>query len=254
MTTPLRLALFACAGLGSLLGLAAFAANDAEAAPQEGAESEWAALVHDVLVFEPDDEQAAYASTVEWIAHVRAAHPAARIRTYSQWVGPRREVHVLFETVNTLAYFVLLDEIAKCEPCQELDAEIEALTSQETRRRSRLIASDPGSERRLGSQAALIVRSLRANYASVGSATDAAERLVQHVNATYPEIYARAYDEWYPRSGRIQFHFYMNWIPAWEEVERRMRQDPLVREIMEGGQDAFVSDSFEDTWLINLAP
>jgi len=41
---------------------------------------------------------------------------------------------------------------------------------------------------------------------------------------------------------------------AWEGIEARIRHDPVVRELLEGAADAFVDDSFRDTWLTVLAP
>lgn len=252
MTTPLRTALFVSAGLGSLLGLTVLGASRGTVAAGAAAEADWSSMRHEVFVFDETNLGAGQRLAVDFVEHTGVAHPATHFSTYQVWYGDRPEVHLLEETVNTTAFFLAEEELEGCETCGPLLSTMATDFTRKHRSLSRLIESDPEKERSLGPQSALIVRSLRASYPRTGEAVDAARELVQHMNATYPEIYVRAYDEWHPRSGRIHFHIHLSWVPTWESIEARMRADPEVRRILGGAAAAFVEDSFEDVWLITL--
>jgi len=90
-------------------------------------------------------------------------------------------------------------------------------------------------------------------FPRVGEALDTLEAVVRHLNETYPEQYFRAYDEWFPRSGRLHIYVYGSGIPKWEATEARIRRDPVFRELMDGAAEAFVEGSFDDVWLNVLA-
>ena len=224
------------------------AAALAPALPGDAALNHWVFDIGEVDV----DEARRHAREV--VAHRKQAHPGVHFEIYrTSSLEGVFELHVLLETVNTTAQRVFLDEPAQDETCRaQLQFEGEQF---EVVRDAylRLIASDPEKEKRMGPQGGTIIWSLRSRFPRAGEAVDSAAEIARHLNATYPGFYVRAYDEWFPRSGRIHFYIHGSSISGWEAAEAAMRQDPVFRELMGKAAGAFVEDSFEDLWIVSLA-
>lgn len=255
MTLPLRPLL--ALSLGSLalapLGLLP-AASRTEAAPPAPALPGDSALNHWVFDTREVDINEVRRHAREMVAHHEEAHQEVRFEVYrtSQLEGGFA-LHVLMETVNTTAQRAFLDGGVHDETCRaQLAFENEHFELQRDAY-LRLIESDPEKERSLGPQGGVIIWSLRSRFPRVGEAVECAAEVTRHLNATYPGFYVRAYDEWFPRSGEIHLYIFGSSISRWENTESRIRRDPVFRELMEGAADAFVEDSFEDLWLVNVA-
>jgi hypothetical protein len=188
------------------------------------------------------------------VAHLRQEHKDASFELFSKFMeGGDDELHILLETVNTVAQRVFLDEYGSDEVCRALIERERELFRSGRDVYMRLVSSAPEKERRLGPQGGLIIWSLEARFPRLGEALDTIEALTVHLNETYPGLYFRAYDEWFPRSGRLHIYIYGSGIAKWEAIEARIRHDPVYRELMAGAADAFVEGSFDDLWLAIMA-
>ena len=83
-------------------------------------------------------------------------------------------------------------------------------------------------------------------------AMDCARALAEHMNANYPDVYVRAYNEYFPRSGRVYWHTYSSGVSTWERVEARLLDDPEFRRLLKAARGVFVEDSFDDRWTSNV--
>jgi hypothetical protein len=225
-----------------------------EAAPLAAARPGDTALNHWIFDIGEVERAAALEHARQFVEHHKEAHPGVHFETYrTSGLEGKFELHVLLETVNTTAQRVFLDRDIDDEPCRSLirfeDDNFEVRSDSYMR----LIASDPEKEERMGPQGGIIVWSLRSRFPLTGDAVDCAAKVTRHLNQTYPGVYFRAYDEWFPRSGRIHFYIYGSSISAWESTEYQIRQDPVFRARMAEAADAFVPDSFEDEWIVNVA-
>jgi len=191
--------------------------------------------------------------TRELVAHVNAAHPEVHIEAFasSRLEQPRR-VHLILEAVNSATLRQFITESPKDQECGSLLAALEVAPMG---RDSflRLVSTDPGNPERLERGPRLVVWSLGTHFPRVGEAIECAQQLALHINANYPGLSVRAYDEWFPRSGRIHFYFQVARPPGWEVQEARMRHDPVIRGLFEGAAGAFVQGDFEDMWLSDLS-
>jgi hypothetical protein len=189
----------------------------------------------------------------ELAAHMNQAHPDVHIETFrtSSLEHPAR-LHLILEAESSTALREFLSSGPRDEECR---SRLEALEVAPFGRDTylRLISSDPGNETRLERGPRLVVWSLGTHFPRVGEAIECARNLARHVNENYPGLTVRAYDEWFPHSGRIHFYFYVARPPGWEIQEARMRSDPVVRELLERAAGAFVEGDFEDTWLSDLS-
>jgi hypothetical protein len=234
------------------MGLLASASRGAAARPSSRPED--TALNHWVYdIGELDAEEAAHHAR-QVVAHFKEAHPSIHIETYrTSGMESGFELHVLLETVNTTAQRVFYDRDVVDDVCmaqlQFEDEHFELLSDTYMR----LIESDPEKEERMGNQGGIITWSLRSRFPLTADAVDCAAKVTRHLNESYPGFYFRAYDEWFPRSGNIHFYIYGSSISGWETTEYQIRQDPVFRARMAEAAEAFVPDSFEDLWLVNVA-
>ena len=249
---PLRPIVYATTGsfVLLLLGTLGVSLPGAASPPAESIPGD-AALNH--VVYEIRDATAAEVRTYaqDVVAHMKEAHPEASLALYQERLEVRGDrVHILMETVNARAQEVVLGALGRDDVCRALIERRQSLFELKEDVYLRLITSDPEKERNLGPRAGTIVWSLKARFPRLGEAIECVERVVQHLNATYPDFTFRAYDEWLPRSGGIRIHVsgYSS-IAQWENTDARIRRDPVFRELMGGAADAFVEGSFEQTWI-----
>jgi hypothetical protein len=192
----------------------------------------------------------------EVVKHMKKAHPETTFVLLRERGEPEcNRIHYLLETATTQVQRQFLDAYGQDEVCRALIAREDASFVLKEDVYLRLIASDPAKEQGLEPYQRAVVWKLDARFPRVGQAVECAERLARHLNATYPGFAFRAYDEWFPRSGGIRIYVLdpQNDAVAWEATEAQIRRDSVVRELLEGAADAFVEDSFEDTWLNLLA-
>jgi len=247
------LALLAC-GLAALL-LGPLGASPGEAAAQPPANRPGdAAMNHWAFRTDGVDKAVVRSHAQELVEHLKQAHPEVHLEAYDRFSEPKgSELHFFLETVNTRAQRMFIDQFGQDDTCRELIEREDELFELTWDRYMRLVASDPEKERRMGPQAGVVVWTLRVRFPRVGQALDCIEAVVRHLNATYPQHYFRAYDEWFPSSSRVHIHVYGTGIAPWEATEAEIRRDPVFRELMSGAAEAFVEGSFDDIWLANIA-
>jgi hypothetical protein len=241
LAAPIRSLFYLATAAGSLAVLAP--------APVE----ETAVLNHWVLETEGlENVGELYQQARELAAHMNEAHPEVHLEVFrNSGLEPDRRVHLVLETASSTALRQFITESPKDEECRSL---LETVEVAPVGRDSylRLISTDPGNPNRLERGPRLVVWSLGTHFPRVGEAIECAQKLARHVNASYPGLTVRAYDEWFPHTGRIHFYFYVARPPGWEIQEARMRRDPVIRELFEGAAGAFVEGDFEDLWLNDL--
>jgi len=241
-----------------LLCLAAFSSlgvlwTGASAPPLPANQTTTRALNHWVL--EPKNEDGAVVGYArDFVEYAKREHPDATLQIYEvTGVLEQRRLHVLLETVDTTAQEAFLRAL-------ETQPEGRRIVSQERQfctvtkdTYMRLISSDPEKEQRMGNQGGAMHWNAKARFPAFGRAVECAERLTQHLNAAYPNIYVRAYDEWSPRTGTIHFYFHGTGRSTWVEFEGAMRRDPIANQILSEAEELFVVGSFEDRAMSVLA-
>jgi len=216
-----------------------------------------AALNH--WVFDPGEQSfgdlAAHAAEV--VKHMREAHTEASLVVFQERGEPAsKRVHFVLESINTRAQRQFIESYGQDSVCRALVQHEDLAFKLQEDVYLRLIASDPEKEKKLTSFKRVIMWCLDTRFPRAAQAVECAGKLVQHLSSTYPELAFRAYDEWFPHSGNVRIYVldpHEDYV-AWEGIEARIRHDPVVRELLEGAADAFVDDSFRDTWLTVLAP
>jgi hypothetical protein len=183
------------------------------------------------------------------LAHAQQVHPGATFMFYRELVEVQGNfLHVLLETPDSTAQQDYISAHTRGSACAALLAREGELAMQHDLN-MRLIASDPAKEAGLGQFGGAIVWTFETHFFRIGQARECVRKLVEHLNANYPDDAFRGYDEWYPQSGRLRIYAFGTGIAAWERAEARMREDPVVRGLMEGAAEAFVPGGFDDTWL-----
>ena len=117
----------------------------------------------------------------------------------------------------------------------------------------RLVSFDAEREERLAPiRPSCIVWRARASLAGRPRAAAWARAMVERLHELYPEVYARAYDEYFPRTGHIMIRIHAPGIGRWETIEREMHADPGFVELFEEAREIFLEGSFDDHWMIRI--
>ena len=186
----------------------------------------------------------------DMLAHVRQAHPEATLSYFRELVEVEGNfVHLFLETQDSAVQQAYIDAHGRGDSCQQLFEREERLFELKSDLNMRLIASDPEKEQRMGRFGGTTVWTFETHFLRIGQAIECVDKLVRHLNASYPDFAFRGYDQWYPESGCLRIYAFGTGIPVWEQTEAKIRRDPVVRELMEGASEAFVAGGFDDTWL-----